>query len=167
MNEPSESKPHHRARQHLKKIVRSTAAYTLGTACAAYVPLGCDPVPTPLTCKNNPKTNDYLYSNRLQTQASWQQVDGGVPKVVEVMLHLGGGSDSITFKGDPAVTGATIFGITRTSTDVTFSITPDAGVTQVQLVIEVDCATLPKGLKLGFDVSAPGSGQTVTVTGLD
>ena len=165
LQSPTAETPHVRAHDHLKKILKRTAAFTLGTACVSYIPMGCDPVPQPI-CRNNPKTGDLLGQGVLQAQAAWQRPDGGALSA-QVTLHLFGGSESITFKGDPALSGAKIFGVSRSANDVTFSFTPDSSVTQVQAVIEIDCATLPKGLKLGFDVTAPAADESITVTSLD
>jgi hypothetical protein len=165
----TEPAPHGRARDHLKKILQTTAltgaAFTLGSACESCHPMVCDPMPAPI-CKNNPKTGDFLNQGRLQTQASWQQGDAGALSV-QVELNLYGEGEAVSFKADPALSGATISKVVRTDTKVTFAFTPDAGVTQVQAVLEIDCATIPKGLKLGFDVTAPAAGKGVTVSSLE
>jgi hypothetical protein len=164
-----ETAPHGRAREHLKKILQTTAltgaAFTLGTACESCHPMVCDPMPSPM-CKSSSATTAYVSAGRLQTQASWQQTDAGA-LFVRVEINLYGQGETMTFKADPALSGATISEVVRTDNKVSFALTPNAGVTQVQAILEVDCATIPRGFKLGFDVTAPAAGAAVTVTGLD
>ena len=165
----TEPAPHGRAREHLKKILQTTAltgaAFTLGTACESCHPMVCDPMPAPI-CKNSPKTGDFISRGRLQTQATWVAGDGGA-LAVQVKVNLYGEGESMTFTADPALSGATIFGLTRTTSELDFSLTPNTGATQVQAVLEIDCAGIPKGLKLGFDVTAPAAGNSVTVSSLE
>lgn len=160
---------HRRAQEHLKRILRKTAvagaALTLGPACESCQPVVCDPLPPPI-CDRSPTTADFLNQGKLESQAQWEPADGG-ELAVSVRLHLWGEGESITFAADPGVIGARLLDVRRDGAEVTFRFVPLAGVSRVEAVIQLDCATRPEALKLGFDVGTPESGRPVPVTSLE
>lgn len=162
--------PQGRARDHMARLLKNAAlggaALTLGNGCGSCGPMVCDPLPPPI-CDNSPTTQTFLNDYRLQTSAKWTQADAG-PLAVSVELSLyNEGGETLAFKSDPAVTGATLGAIQREARKLTFTFTPNAGATKVEAIVELDCASKPEALKLGFDVAAPSPGAAVAVSSLE
>jgi hypothetical protein len=171
MKRKTPGEPRQRAREHLKRILRSTAltgaTLGLGSACESNHPVVCDPLPPPLVCAGNPKTRDFM-AGHLGSRASWRKA--GDAMVVEVELALygtPGSSDRIAFRSDPALTGAKLAAVKRGDSTLTFSAIPRRGVTRVEVVVQVDCASKPAALRLGLDVTHPVVDGSVDISSLE
>jgi len=166
-NDPKSPKPAHvRAQEHLKKILLTGAALTLGSACESCQPMVCDPLPPPI-CDKSPTTQDFMNQGKVQTTAAWNLADAGGDLYVQVELTLYGEGEAITFAADPGLTGARLLTAKRDGAKVSFSFIPNAGVSKVEAVLQVDCATRPEALKLGFDVTSATSGKQVAASSLE
>ena len=168
-NDKASRSPQERASEHLKKMLRNAAvggaALGLSGGCGSCGPMVCDPMPTPI-CDKNPTTSDFMSQGRLNASAEWQQSDAGA-RMVHVSLSLYNEGEAITFASDPALSGAQLVGAKNDSTTLTFDFVPAAGVTEVQAIIQLDCATRPEVLKLGFGVGVSDAGAVVTVSSLE
>ncbi len=161
--------PQERAGEHLRKLLRNAAvggaALGLSSGCGSCGPMVCDPLPAPI-CDTNPTTQTFLDDWRLDSSAQWQARDGG-GLAVHVSLTLYNEGEDIQFVADPAVSGGTAEGIARDARTLSFEVAPDSGVSQVEVVVELSCASKPEALKLGLDVSSPEAGAQVAISSLE
>ena len=167
MKRKTPGEPRHRAREHLKRILRSTAltgaTLSLGSAC----PVVCDPLPPPLVCAGNPKTRDFM-AGHLGSRATWRKAGDAMAVEVELALYgTPGSSDRIAFRSDPTLTGAKLAAVKRGDSTLTFSAIPKRGVTSVEVVVQVDCAGKPAALRLGLDATHPVVDGAVDISSLE
>jgi hypothetical protein len=172
MKTKAPDEPRRRAREHLKKILRSTAltgaTLGLGSACESCQPVVCDPLPPPFVCAEHPRTRDFIAAGRLGTHASWRKSGGALAVEIELALYASpGSSDRIAFRSDPTLSGARLAAVKRADSTLTFSAIPKRGVTRVEVVIQVDCASKPIVLRLGLDVAHPVVDGAVDIGSLE
>jgi hypothetical protein len=157
--------PHGRAHEHMKRLLKTAfAGAALGTvSCGSLV---CDPLPTPI-CDRNPTTSQFLSQGLVATSAVWKKNAAGTLGVAAELTINNFGQDKLVFNTDPETLDAAVNDIVRTDGKLTFTLAPNAGVTEVQVVIKIDCSTVAEALKLGFNVGTPVDGQQVTVVSLE
>jgi hypothetical protein len=161
--------PRRRVREHLKSLLKTTAiagAALGGSACSCH-PLVCDPLPAPI-CDSNPTTSRLIDRGHLTAQATWQPNDAGA-LIVSVSLSLKPDvRGPVTFKGDPVSPDGAIGGISHAAANqLSFTLAPTAGVTEVQVSVPIDCSSKPQVIRLGLDVTAPAPAKQLKVSGLE
>ncbi|HEY3451402.1 MAG TPA: hypothetical protein VGK67_33900 [Myxococcales bacterium] len=162
-DERTPKSPHEKAAEHLKKILRKAALGGAAVGLSGTYFLGCDPAPTPI-CERSPTTTwDFL--NAMYAPVTWQARDAG-GLVVHARFELTS-YEQVTFAGEPLVSGGTVSGLQRDERLVEFDVVPNAGTTEVHVVIEMSCAGRPDAFKVGLDVSKPHDGASIMVTSLE
>lgn len=178
---PAGSGPRDRVLRHLSRIAHSaaTTGAALGLLAGA---AGCDsgsdttsttttdttwadPMPDPLVCDGTSATAGH-YSQSVSRTATWQQSGADLLIHVELSIHVFDGT--LEFAADPVATGATTSNVVREAhtleLDVLPSTLPDAGTSQVELLLPLSCNGEARELTLILQVSAsPLAGDNVPI----
>lgn len=165
-----ENPRHSRARNHLEKILKTTALATVALnadACRCH-PIVCDPMPPPLstTC---PTSQEVAALGLLESKAWWTSGDAG-PLAVAAELTLDeakakAAGKVASFGMDPVTPDGSLSAVNCARSRLTFTLAPNPGVSRarVRVFIECDVPSLTHIVDLGFDLSAPSPGAPVTV----
>jgi hypothetical protein len=143
-----------RARKHLRNLLATSAVTGAAAKMAACIPVVCDPMPPPLTCDASQDTSYYVGNTFVSAQAQWVLGAGNSWTVSVVVNSNSYASDGrITFSADPVVIGATVGPVTRTETQVSFSLTPETNATSVRVDLAISCQDVADALRFRLDVS--------------
>jgi len=157
---PGEGNPstvRERARNHLRGLLATSAVTGAAAQLASCIPVVCDPMPPPLVCDANQTTDYYLYQF-VGVQAHWVIGAGNVYSVAVVISSYATAADKkIVFTANPVLVGATLGSVDRTETQVSFSFTPTASVSEVRFDVAINCNAVADTLRLRVDVSGPRS----------
>ena len=157
-----------RTLERLQKLLLTGAAVGLSAIEACDCTQVCDPLPPPLECAKNPTTSDIFFSQRLSAQASWILDSSDLLAEVLLVTHKFSGENSLTFTANPQLTGATLGYTNREETSLTFRCTPSVGVTEVDVVVPLDCDGITESLQFQLDLSAePKEGESIPLSPLE
>lgn len=142
----------------------------LGTATGVtlgltHCPVVCDPLPPPVQCTGNPPSS--AFDRFIMGDATWTAITGGW--AVNVRLEPVRDQGDITFGANPTATGGTIsqvvVGGDAGMRAIAFLVTPDAGATQVDVTVPLDCRGNADRYEILLDVSGtPSAGSPVPFT---
>ncbi|MBI4578170.1 MAG: hypothetical protein HY718_00615 [Planctomycetes bacterium] len=138
-----------RVRRHMNSLLGKAAAAGIALQ-ATGCPSVCDPLPPPQTVDCGSDLTDEFLSAYIFPYARWASTGGATVVLVDVNLYQ---VTNLKITGAPTVEGGTLSGSTVTDSFLTFTITPDAGVTSVAVSIPVSCDEKTAAFDLVLDVS--------------
>lgn len=157
-----------RARKHLRNLLATGAVTGAAAQVAACIPVVCDPMPPPLTCSADNRT-DYYLPEYVGAQAHWVLGAGNSYTVsVVISSYATAADEKIVFTADPVLVGGTSGPIDRKESQISFSFAPSAGATEARFDVAINCNAVADTLRFRVDLAgARGANVNIPVLSAD
>ena len=151
------STPRTRTLRHLRRLVQAGALFQVAACGGKDSAVVCDPLPDPLQCRAD--MDPVEVQQATSVSATWAK--SGDTFEIQVSVSMWDEHDQLAFSADPTATGGTVSGVTRETTTLTFTLTPDTGPTTAEVTIPVTCEDQPVTLTGSLDLTSPVDGGGV------